>query len=117
MRRSLLAVALAVPATLLTGSASAQYCDNLDGKDVTVSGVVDKMVDAAGVVFFRDSKTRCQFGIVMHRNDNPCKTGSQIEVSGKLMKNKFLPDTYDVDRSGKPPARTLVRKVRRSISS
>ncbi len=110
MRGSLLAAALAVPAALLTGPASAQYCDNLDGKDVAVSGVVDKMVDAAGVVFFRDGKTSCQFGIVMHRDDKPCKAGSPIKMSGKLIKNKFLPDTYDVDRTGKPPAETLICK-------
>jgi hypothetical protein len=110
MRRRLLAAALALPAALSAGPALAQYCDNLEGQDVKVSGVVDKMVDAAGVVFFRDSKTACQFGIVMHRNDPPCKAGSKIEVSGKLMKNKFLPDTYDVDHGGKPPAQALICK-------
>jgi hypothetical protein len=110
MRRRLLAAALALPIAVLTGPAKAQYCDNLDGKDVTVTGVVDKAVEAAGVVFFRDSKTGCQFGIVMHRDDKPCKTGSQISVSGKLIKNKFMADTYDVDRGSKPPPETLMCK-------
>ena len=110
MRRTSLAALLALPGILPAGQALAQFCDDLDGKDVQVSGVVDKSVDAAGVVFFRDTKTGCQFGIVMHRNDAPCTTGSQIQVSGKLVKNKFLRDTYDVDRSGKPPAQSLICK-------
>ena len=106
--RLLAAVAMAAALWLQTGPAMAQYCDNLDGKEVKVSGVVDKMVEAAGVIFFRDSKTACQFGIVLHRNDKGCRVGGQVEVSGKLIKNKFLPDTYDIDRNPKlPPAQTL----------
>ena len=46
----------------------------------------------------------------MHRDDKPCKTGSQIAVSGKLVKNKFMADTYDVDRGSKSPAETLMCK-------
>lgn len=112
MRPRLLAVAIVLPAAicLWAGAAVAQYCDNLEGQDVKVTGTVDKMVDAAGVVFFRDRKTACQFGLVMHRNDKGCKAGSQIEVSGRLMKNKFLPDTYDIDRGSKPATDTLVCK-------
>ena len=110
MRRRLLAAALALSVVALTSPARAHYCDNLENKDVTVTGVVDKAVEAAGVVFFRDSKTGCQFGIVMHRDDKPCKTGSQIAVSGKLVKNKFMADTYDVDRGSKSPAETLMCK-------
>jgi hypothetical protein len=112
MRPRLLAAAMALPAALClnAGTAVAQYCDNLEGQEVKITGTVEKTVDAAGVVFFRDKKTACQFGLVMHRNDMACKTGAKIEVSGRLMKNKFLPDTYDIDRSGKPPAETLICK-------
>ena len=60
-----------------------------------------------GVIFFRDRKTACLFGMVTHRNDKGCKIGAQVEVSGKLIKNKFLPDTYDIDRGSKPAAETL----------
>jgi hypothetical protein len=104
--RLLAAVALPAALWLQTGPAVA-HCDNLDGQDVTISGTIDKMVDAAGVIFFRDRKTACQFGLVLHRNDKGCKVGAQVEASGKLMKNKFLADTYDIDRSGKPQAETL----------
>ena len=70
------------------------------------------MVEAAGVIFFRDRKTACQFGMVTHRNDKGCKIGAQVEVSGKLIKNKFLPDTYDIDRGSKPAGETLSCKCR-----
>ncbi|MBM3647923.1 MAG: hypothetical protein FJX11_09050 [Alphaproteobacteria bacterium] len=108
----LLAVAIALPAALcLPGRpAVAQYCDGMEGQDIKATGAIDRMVDAAGVVFFRDRKTACQFGLVLHRNDKGCKVGAQIEVSGKLIKNKFLPDTYDVDRGGRPANETLVCK-------
>lgn len=101
------AVVLPVALWLQTGPAAAQFCDNLEGQEIKVSGTIDRMVEAAGVVFFRDRKTACQFGMVTHRNDKGCKTGAQIEVSGKLIKNKFLPDTYDIDRGSKPAAETL----------
>lgn len=105
MRPKLLAaVAMAAALWLQTGPAMAQYCDNLEGQEVKVSGVIDKAVEAAGVIFFRDRKTACQFGIVLHRNDKGCRVGSFVEASGKLIKNKFLPDTYDIDRNAKLPA-------------
>ena len=109
MRPRLLAAAAALPAALWlqSGPAVAQYCDNLEGQEVRVSGPIERMVDAAGVIFFRDRKTTCQFGLVLHRNDKGCKVGAQVEVSGKLIKNKFLPDTYDIDRAGKPQGETL----------
>lgn len=109
IRARLVAAAVVLPVALWlqTGPAVAQYCDNLEGKEVTVSGTIDRMVEAAGVIFFRDRKTACQFGMVTHRNDKGCKTGAQIEVSGKLMKNKFLPDTYDIDRGSRPAGETL----------
>ena len=101
--RPRLVAAIALPAALWlqTGPAAAQYCDNLEGQEVKVSGTIDRMVEAAGVIFFRDRKTACQFGMVTHRNDKGCKIGAQVEVSGKLIKNKFLPDTYDIDRGSK----------------
>ena len=98
------AMATAAALWLQTGPAMAQYCDNLEGQEVKVSGVIDKMVEAAGVIFFRDRKTACQFGIVLHRNDKGCRMGSVVEAAGKLVKNKFLPDTYDIDRNAKLPA-------------
>src|SRR5215204_2737301 len=108
MRPRLVAsVALPFALWLQTGPAAAQFCDNLEGKEVKVSGTIDRMVEAAGVIFFRDRKTACQFGMVTHRNDKGCKVGAQVEVSGKLIKNKFLADTYDVDRSAKSAAETL----------
>jgi len=109
IRARLVAAAVALPAALWlqTGPAAAQFCDNLEGKEITVSGTIDRMVEAAGVIFFRDRKTACQFGMVTHRNDKGCKTGAQIEVSGKLIKNKFLPDTYDIDRGSRPAGETL----------
>jgi hypothetical protein len=112
MRPRSLAAALALSAALWlqASPAFAQFCDNLEGQEVKVSGIVDKMVEAAGVVFFRDRKTACVFGLVTHRTDRGCRVGAQIEVSGRLIKNKFLPDTYDIDRSGKPPAESLVCK-------
>jgi hypothetical protein len=112
MQLRLLAGAAVLPATLwlLPGPAVAQYCDNLEGQDVQVSGVIDKAVEAAGVVFFRDRKTSCQFGLVVNRSDTGCKQGAQIEASGKLVKNRFLTDTYDVDRGPRPVAGSLVCK-------
>jgi hypothetical protein len=109
IRVRLLAAAVALPAALWLqiGPAAAQFCDNLEGQEVKVSGTIDRMVEAAGVIFFRDRKTACQFGMVTHRNDKGCKTGAQVEVSGKLIKNKFLPDTYDIDRGSKPAGETL----------
>jgi hypothetical protein len=109
IRVRLLAAAVALPAalSLQIGPAAAQFCDNLEGQEVKVSGTIDRMVEAAGVIFFRDRKTACQFGMVTHRNDKGCKTGAQVEVSGKLIKNKFLPDTYDIDRGSKPAGETL----------
>jgi hypothetical protein len=109
IRVRLLAAAVALPAALWLqiGPAAAQVCDNLEGQEVKVSGTIDRMVEAAGVIFFRDRKTACQFGMVTHRNDKGCKTGAQVEVSGKLIKNKFLPDTYDIDRGSKPAGETL----------
>jgi len=112
MQLKLRAGATVLPAVLwlLPGAALAQYCDNLEGQDVQVAGVIDKAVEAAGVVFFRDRKTSCQFGIVMSRNDTGCKQGAQIEASGKLVKNRFLPDMYDIDRGPRPAAGSLVCK-------
>ena len=112
MRARLLAAATALLAVvcLQAGPAAAQYCDNLEGQEVKVSGTVDKMVDGAGVVFFRDRKTACQFGLVTERTETGCKTGAQIEVAGKLIKNKFLPDTYDIDRGGRSTPRVLTCK-------
>jgi hypothetical protein len=109
MRERLLAAAVALPAALWlqTRPAIAQYCDNLDGQDVTVTGTIEKMVDAAGVIFFRDRKTACQFGIVLRRDDKGCKVGGQVELSGRLIKNKFMSDTYDIDRSIRPPPDSL----------
>jgi hypothetical protein len=107
MRRRLLAAVVLAALWLWAGPAAAQYCDNLEGQDVTVSGKVDRMVDAAGVIFFRDRKTACQFGLVLSRNERGCKVGAEVEASGKLIKNKFMPDIYDVDRSGKPPTGIL----------
>jgi hypothetical protein len=109
MRPKLLAAMAMVAALWLrTGPAMAQYCDNLQGQEVKVTGVIDKMAEAAGVIFFRDRKTACQFGIVLHRNDKGCRQGSFVEATGTLIKNKFLPDTYDIDRNTKlPPADTL----------
>jgi hypothetical protein len=89
-------------------AAMAQSCDNLVGKEMKVAGTIDKMVESAGVVFFRDKTTSCQFGHVTHRNDKGCKPGREIEVSGILIANKFLPGTYDIDRGSKAPATTLV---------
>ena len=111
MRQRLLTAAGALAALWLGAEpAIAQHCDNLEGKEVRVSGTIDRMVDAAGVIFFRDRKTACQFGLVTHRNDKGCKVGAQVEALGKLIKNRFLPDTYDIDRGSKPPAETLTCK-------
>lgn len=41
---------------LQAGPAAAQFCDNLEGQDVKVPGTIDRMVEAAGVIFFRDRK-------------------------------------------------------------
>ena len=60
--RLVAAIALPVALWLQTGPAVAQYCDNLEGKEITVSSTIDRMVEAAGVIFFRDRKTACQFG-------------------------------------------------------
>lgn len=112
MRARLKAAATTLLAALClqAGPAAAQYCDNLEDKDVQVAGTIDKMVDASGVLFFRDRRTSCQFGLVLERTESGCKIGSQIEVSGKLIKNKFMPDTYDIDRGGKATPRKLTCK-------
>jgi hypothetical protein len=105
----LAAAVLLSPATiLLSGEGLAQGCDTLVGQEVTVAGTIEKMVEATGVIFFRDKKTGCEFGLVTSANDKGCKTGSRIEVSGKLVANRFLPGTYDVDRGSRPSSATLV---------
>jgi hypothetical protein len=104
------AAALLATFCLQAGPAAAQYCDNLEGQNVQVAGAIDKMVDLSGVLFFRDRKTSCQFGLVLERSETGCRAGGQIEVTGKLIKNKFMPDTYDIDRGGKATPRTLTCK-------
>jgi hypothetical protein len=110
LRSRRLAALAALPILVLAGPAAAQYCDNLEGKDVRMSGRIDRAVEAAGVVFFRDRNTSCQFGIVLRAQDRGCRVGATIEVVGKLVKNKFMPDTYDVDRGSRPTDETLVCK-------
>ena len=90
------------------GPAAAQYCDNLEGKEVRVAGRIDRAVEAAGVVFFRDRTTSCQFGTVLRSQDKGCNVGFDIEIVGKLVKNKFMPDTYDIDRGTRPSSESLV---------
>ncbi len=103
-----LAALVTLPLLAIAGPAAAQYCDNLEGKDVRMSGRIDRWVEAAGVVFFRDRQTACLFGIVLRPQDKGCKLGADIEVIGKLMKNKFMPDTYDVDRGTRAGDESLV---------
>ena len=105
-----LAALAVLPFLLQAGPAAAQYCDNMEGKDVRMSGRIDRAVEAAGVVFFRDRNTSCQIGLVLRAQDKGCKLGADIEVVGKLLKNKFMPDTYDVDRGDRPPAESLACK-------
>ena len=107
-RAGRLAALATLPLLAIAGPAAAQYCDNLDGKDVRVSGRIDRTVEAAGVVFFRDRQTSCLFGIVLRAQDKGCKVGADIEVIGMLVKNKFMPDTYDIDRGSKPNDLSLI---------
>ena len=108
LRAGRLAALATLPLLVLAGPAAAQYCDNLEGKEVRMSGRIDRWVEAAGVVFFRDRQTSCLFGIVLRAQDKGCKLGADIEVAGKLIKNKFMPDTYDVDRSTRAGDESLV---------
>lgn len=86
--RLLAAVALPASLWLQTGPAAAQYCDNL-------RALLPRPQDRLPVRHGHPSQRQ---GL---------QTGAQVEVSSKLIKNKFLPDTYDIDRSGKPAAETL----------
>ena len=45
---------------------------------------------------------------MLRAQDKGCKLGADIEVTGKLIKNKFMPDTYDVDRSTRAGDESLV---------
>jgi hypothetical protein len=110
MGRKLAVCSLALSATLCLGAGQAlALCDELDDKDVTLTGSIRSISDV-GVIIFYDNKSSCEVGLVERQIDSACRKGGQIEVTGHVTKNKYAPGTYSMSRERKAPAGSLVCK-------
>jgi len=110
MGRTLVASALALSVALCLGAGQAHaLCDELDDKDATLSGGIRSITDV-GVILFIDNKSGCEVGLVERQIDPACRKGGQIEVTGHVAKNKYVPGTYSMSRDRKAPAGSLVCK-------
>lgn len=108
MGRNLAACILALSTALCLGAREAHaLCDELDGQNATLAGLIRNISDV-GVILFADNKSNCEVGLVEPKIDRSCHKGGQIEVTGLVTKNKYSPGTYSITRSRKAPAETLV---------
>jgi hypothetical protein len=108
MGRKLAACTLALSVVLCLGAGQAHaLCDELDGQNATLAGLIRNISDV-GVILFADNKSGCEVGLVEAQIDRSCHKGGQIEVTGLVTKNKYVPGTYSITRSRKAPAETLV---------
>lgn len=100
------ALTLAALFCLGAGQANAM-CDQLDDTTQTLTGSIRNISDV-GVIIFVDSKSGCEVGLIERDIDKACRKGGQIQVTGHLMKNKYAPGTYSMNRGRKAPPDTLV---------
>lgn len=100
------ALTLAVVACLGAGQAHAM-CDQFDDTTQTMAGPIRNISDV-GVIMFVDTKTGCEVGLIERDIDKACRKGGQIQVTGQVMKNKYAPGTYSMNRGRKPAPGTLV---------
>jgi hypothetical protein len=108
MGRKLAGCILALSTVLCLGAGEAHaLCDELDGQNATLAGLIRNISDV-GVILFADNKSGCEVGLVEAQVDRSCRKGGQIEVTGLVTKNKYVPGTYSITRSRKAPAQTLV---------
>lgn len=108
MGRKLAACALTLSFALCLGAGQAHaLCDELDDKDATLSGLIRSVSDV-GVILFVDNKSGCEVGLVERKIDPACRKGGQIEVTGHILKNKYVAGTYSISRGRKAPAGSLV---------
>ena len=110
MGRKLAGCTWVLSAALCLGASQAHaLCDELDDKDATLSGGIRSISDV-GVILFIDNKSGCEVGLVERKIDSACRKGGMIEVTGHVMKNKYVPGTYSMSRDRKAPAGSLVCK-------
>ncbi|MDI1283650.1 MAG: hypothetical protein PSV46_04580 [Reyranella sp.] len=108
MGRNLAACILALSTALCLGAGQAHaLCDELDGQNATLGGLIRNISDV-GVILFADNKSGCEVGLVEPKIDRNCRKGGQIEVTGLVTKNKYSPGTYSITRSRRAPAETMV---------
>ena len=108
MSRSWSIGALALAAFIGLGAGQAHaLCDELDDQTATLTGLIRNISDV-GVILFVDNKSGCEVGLVESQVDKSCRKGGQIEVTGRLAKNKYAPGTYSMNRGRKAPANSLV---------
>ena len=110
MGRKLAASALALSVVFCLGAGQAHaMCDELDDKDATLAGSIRSISDV-GVIMFVDNKSGCEVGLVERQVNSACRKGGQIEVTGRVAKNKYVPGTYSMSRDRKAPPESLVCK-------
>ncbi len=97
---------LVIAFCILAGPAHAM-CDQLDDTTQTMAGAIRNISDV-GVIMFVDSKTGCEVGLIERDIDKACRKGGQIQVTGHVMKNKYAPGTYSMNRGRKAAPGSLV---------
>lgn len=100
------ALTLAALVCLGAGQAHA-LCDELDDTTQTMTGSIRNISDI-GVIMFVDNRSGCEVGLIERNIDKACRKGGQIQVTGHLMKNKYAPGTYSMNRGRKAAPDTLV---------
>lgn len=110
MGRKLAACTLTLSFALCLAAGRAHaLCDELDDRSATLTGSI-RSVSEVGVILFVDDKSGCEAGLVERKIDPACRKGGQIEVTGHVVKNKYVPGTYSISRGRKAPAGSLVCK-------
>jgi hypothetical protein len=84
-------------------------CDELDDKNATLAGNIRSISDV-GVILFVDNKSGCEVGLVESKIDPACRKGGQIEVTGHVVKNKYVAGTYSISRGRRAPPNSLICK-------
>lgn len=90
--------------------ANAASCDQMSGKRVTMSGVIDKVEEVEIFIYavvFTDTRTGCRILMLEIAPDDACSPGRGIVATGALKKSIWAKGAYDLDRGDKPPPGTL----------
>jgi hypothetical protein len=110
MGRKLAACTLTLSFALcLAANQAHALCDELDDRNATLAGSIRSVSDV-GVILFVDNKSGCEVGLVESKIDPACRKGGQIEVTGHVVKNKYVAGTYSISRGRKAPAGSLICK-------